>query len=134
MKSIAFVLLCLTFASFTSDETVNVYLVRKGVNSGTAGPIKIFADGKIICELKNNSYSVHQLPVGTHKFSAQWGGKSAKEGANERAIELQFEPGKEYYLQVVRENSGLVAYANVLEMTASSWQKMKPDLKLDDCH
>lgn len=138
MKSMGVVLVFILLTSFSpkEDDTCKVILSRHSIYSGTAGPIKVFMDGKILCEISNNSFSTHSLPVGKHKFSAQWNGKESKEGAEDRSLDVEFVNDRTYYLNLVKMNKGLLTYINVEEVTESSFNRTKEmkKLKEEDCH
>lgn len=128
------IVLAFTISLSFAQETATVYIARKGLWTGTAGAVKIFNDGKIICELKNNSFSVHQVPTGSRSFHAQWYGKSSADPAKKNETEVELEAGKEYYFQLVKQEQGVWSYIHVQEVTASTWKKLKEKLKEDDCH
>ena len=90
-------------------------------------------DGKLICRINNNQYSVHDVPAGKHKFSVQWEGKNSKEGASEEAIEVDVESGQEYFIKTNREDRGLKSILLLQEVTANTWKKVKEGLDQDDC-
>jgi len=132
--SIVAIVLILIFSSFRNEDTGKIYFIRKGMYTGVNGAVKLFIDGKILCELSNNSFSVHAVPVGVHKFNAQWMGKKTKEPSDDNSIEVEIKPNLDYYLQLGTENRGLVTYAILNEITSNTWKKIKDDLKEDDCH
>ncbi|HMG94370.1 MAG TPA: hypothetical protein VK589_30125 [Chryseolinea sp.] len=119
-----------------AQETATITLSRKGLWSGTAGATKIFMDGNIICELSNNSFSIHSIPTGKHVFTARWYSKKAKEKDNgdEFAVEIEIKPSEQYYLQVVKQDKGLSSYVAVQEITSNTWNKIKEGLDKGDCH
>lgn len=129
MKSLSIVFAFILLTSFTPEDTCKVTLIRSGIYSGSAGPVKIFMDDKLICEIRNNSYSVHDIPTGVHRFSAQFYGKKSKENTEESALEIDLSSGKNYYLQL-----SLTKRLNVSEVTENSWKGIKDELKEDDCH
>jgi hypothetical protein len=128
-----FTLSLVTTISF-AQENAKVFIARKGLFT-TSGAINTFMDGKIICELNNKSYTVIEVTPGEHDFHAQWYGKNTKKDfAEEMKITIDIKAGNEYYLQLVKKDKGLMSYANVEEITASTWKKVKQDLKEDNCH
>lgn len=134
MKNLLFIIFIALSSSAMAQETGTIILARKGLWTGTAGPTKIFMDGTIICELSNNSFSKHVVPIGVHKFNAQWYSKKSKDKTEEMAVEIEVKAGQEYYLQTIKQDKGLTSYIHMQEITANTWKKTKEDLDEDDCH
>ncbi|MGL6121659.1 MAG: hypothetical protein ACRC1W_01220 [Shewanella sp.] len=131
MKKILFILFMAVSTLSMAQETATVFFARKGLWTGTAGRVKIFMDDKIVCELSNDSYSVHVVPVGLHAFHAQWYSKSSKKKSIEENVTvIELKSGHEYYLQSVKQKYDLI----MQEITANTWKKTKEGLKEDDCH
>lgn len=134
-KTIIAVIIMIALTSFrTEEENGTVFIARKKLYTGYMGPIKVFMDDKLICQINNNAYSVHKVPSGKHKFSVQWSGKESKgESASRGAIDVEVTTGKESYLRADREDSGLTSFLTLEEVTSNTWQKVKKGLKQDDC-
>ncbi len=122
-------------SSFRKEETAKVFIARKGLYAGLVSPdVNIFIDGKIVCEISNNSFAMYSLPIGVHRFSAQWDGKTSNEYGEKFATDLEIKANQEYYFQLASQTKKLIAYAVLNEITANTWNKVKVDLKEDDCH
>lgn len=131
-------LLVVIFIAFTymamAQETATVFIARKKLYTGPVyGPIKVFMDDKLICQINNNSFSVHNVAPGKHRFSAQWDGKESKEGASKDAIEIEVIAGTEYFLSADKKVKNLITYIYLEEITMNTWKKTKYGLKQDDC-
>lgn len=110
-------------------ETGKIYFLRSTGFAGSAQAFKTFIDGEFVCKLNNKKYSIHEVPVGKHKCSVQFGGKTSKEGAEK--FEVQVEAGKITYVQLVFETGmwvNNVYCEEVTENTAKNkMEKMKED-------
>ncbi len=82
-------------------ETGKIYFLRSTGFAGSAQAFKTFIDEKFVCKLNNKKYSIHEVPVGKHKCSVQFGGQKPKEGAEK--FEVEVEAGKITYVQLVFE-------------------------------
>lgn len=133
MKNLILITFLLVTTISFAQETATVFIARKKIYTGYYGPIKVFMDGKLICRINNNQYSIHNVPTGQHKFSVQWEGKNAKEGASEEGIDVDVEAGKEYYIKTNREDRGIKSILILQEVTANTWKKVKEGLDPDDC-
>ncbi|MBC5862987.1 DUF2846 domain-containing protein [Flavobacterium turcicum] len=113
----------------STSETGKIYFLRSTGFQGSAVAFKTFIDGEFVCKLNNKKYSIHEVPVGKHECSVQFGGKVSKEKAEKFVIDVQ--PGKTVYVQIVFESGILInnVYCEeVTENTATSkMQNMKED-------
>ena len=82
-------------------ETGKIYFLRSTGFQGSAVAFKTFIDGEFVCRLNNKKYSIHEVPVGKHECSVQFGGTKSKEKAEK--FEIQVEAGKITYVQLVFE-------------------------------
>lgn len=112
-------------------ETAKVYFMRSTGFSGSAQGFTVFIDDKIVCKLNNKRYSLHDIAPGTHQFSVQFAGKSAK-GKAER-IEINVEAGKTYYIQLIFQTGFIKNNLYCQEVTESSAKTMLGSLKEDSC-
>jgi hypothetical protein len=74
---------------------------------------------------------VHSLLEGKHKFAVQWSGETQKENAD--FIEVDIKKGSTYFIKAFKETRRLIDHLLLEEITASSWEKMKGELKQDNC-
>ncbi|WP_369765115.1 DUF2846 domain-containing protein [Flavobacterium sp. WC2429] len=114
-----------------TTETGKIYFLRSTGFQGSAVAFKTFIDGEFVCKLNNKKYSIHEVPVGKHECSVQFGGKKSKEKAEK--FEVQVEAGKITYVQLVFE-TGLfinnIYCEEVTENTATKKMKiMEEDTK-----
>jgi len=137
MKTTIIVLLAIISSSLSAiaQETATVFIARKKIYTGTAGPLKVFMDGELICRINNNAYSTHSIKPGKHKFSVQYYSKESKgDDKNEdQSVMVDIQPGKDYYIKASKENKGLITIIMLEEVTANSWPKLKDGLDQDDC-
>lgn len=117
----------------TPDSANNgkVYFLRSTGFQGSAQGFTVFIDDMIVCKLNNKRFSIHELPPGTHKFSVQFAGKNSKEKAER--IEIEIEPGKTYYIQLIFQTGLLKNNLYCQEVTKSSANTMMDKLKEDSC-
>ena len=145
MKNLKFILLaflisCLTFtygqesgesSSSETSETGTICFIRKTGFFGSASAFKTCIDEKFVCKLNNKRYSMHEVSPGSHIVSVQFGGKKSKKKAEK--FQVNVEPGKITYVQIIMETGALVnnIYCEeVTENTATRKMKsLKPDKK-----
>ncbi|HEX5150755.1 MAG TPA: hypothetical protein VFW07_04875 [Parafilimonas sp.] len=106
-----------------------VQFMRKTGFEGSGAGFTVFIDSNYVCKLNEARYSVQRVPVGTHSFSVQFGGKKSKTGAEKITIDI--EEGKTYYIQVLYQTGFFVNNILCQEVTASSARLMLPKLKED---
>lgn len=135
---VVILLVLLSFSSVTKAqntekaETGKIYFLRSTGFAGSAQAFKTFIDEKFVCKLNNKKYSIHEVPVGKHKCSVQFGGKESKEGAEK--FEVEVEPGKITYIELVFETGLWVNNIYCEEITENSAkQKMAKMSEDTDC-
>tara|TARA_R110002124_G_scaffold281619_2_gene456115 strand:- start:1305 stop:1730 length:426 start_codon:yes stop_codon:yes gene_type:complete len=107
-----------------AKETGKIYFLRSTGFQGSAVAFKTFIDGEFVCKLNNKKYSIHEVPVGKHECSVQFGGKKSKEKAEK--FEVQVEAGKITYVQLVFETGIFINNIYCEEVTENTaTQKMK---------
>ncbi len=136
-KLIMTLLISLSFNSLVkaqdkeNTETGKIYFLRSTGFTGSAAAFKTFIDGEFVCKLNNKKYSVHEVPVGKHECSVQFGGKVSKEKAEK--FEVQVESGKITYVQLVFETGVFVNNIYCEEVTENTAKqkiaKMEEDTK-----
>ncbi|MES2239142.1 MAG: DUF2846 domain-containing protein [Bacteroidota bacterium] len=136
MKKIVFALLVSLIAtSFVkaqdkeSSETGKIYFLRSTGFQGSAVAFKTFIDGEFVCKLNNKKYSIHEVPVGKHECSVQFGGKTSKEKAEK--FEVQVEAGKITYVQLVFETGVFINNIYCEEVTENTAKK-KMEILVED--
>lgn len=65
---IAVVIACL-FSAFKPQETGQVYFIRSSNYVGSLVNNKVFIDDSLVCHLKNQHYSVHNIAAGEHTLA-----------------------------------------------------------------
>jgi len=73
---------------------------------------------KLICKLKNKSFSIHDLPVGEHTISVVSGGLS--NGKKSAPLKIMVAEGKVNYINVVSTEAGYVNKLTCQEITKNS--------------
>jgi len=125
----AFLLVCTFYASksFSQEKKGQIYFIRSLNYVGSAIPFKMIIDDNVVCKLKNNRYSVHEVPVGEHSVSVQNTGLSNHHMS--RPMTVKVEEGKIVYLTVV---NGSELYLQ--EVTQSSAETvLKRTTQTKDC-
>ncbi|MEL1254659.1 DUF2846 domain-containing protein [Flavobacterium sp. DGU38] len=113
-------------------DTGKIYFLRSTGFTGSAQAFKTFIDEKFVCKLNNKKYSIHEVPVGKHVCSVQFGGKTSKEGAEK--FEVEVEAGKITYVQIVFETGLWINNIYCEEITENSAKKKMEQMKEDtDC-
>lgn len=133
MKSLILSISVLLFSiHLSAQETAEVYVLRKtGYNASLVG-FNLIMDGDLLCKSKNKSYSVHQVPVGDHSFQARLLGKKKMKKKSMEPLDLTFEAGETYYLQLNLKTRAFDSQVDVQEITKSSANRIMPDLKLQE--
>ncbi len=129
MKKITAILLLSFITTVTLAQDATVTITRKKLYTGQNGPLKVFIDGKLVCQVNDNAYTVQSLPEGKHKVAVQYSGKTLKDNAE--TFELDAKPGAAYFLKASKE--GIKQKLVLEEVTHSTWEKLKEDLQQDDC-
>ncbi|RVT72783.1 DUF2846 domain-containing protein [Flavobacterium sufflavum] len=136
MKRIIFTfLVTIIVTSFTTAqeketlETGKIYFLRSTGFQGSAVAFKAFIDGEFVCRLNNKKYSIHEVPVGKHECSVQFGGTKSKEKAEK--FEVVVEPGKITYVQLVFE-TGLFINNIYCEEVTENTAKKKMEILVED--
>lgn len=87
------------FSAFKSQETGQVYFIRSTNNVGSAVAFKVYIDDKLICNLKNKHFSVHDIAAGEHTVSIQGTGLGSH--AKSRPLKINVTADKINYLVAV---------------------------------
>ncbi|GGE49560.1 uncharacterized protein DUF2846 [Pedobacter psychrotolerans] len=111
-------LLATTFGAFSQTNTGKVYLIRSTGYTGSAVNYSIFVDGKLICKLKNKSFSIHNLNVGEHKVTVVSGGLS--NGKKSAPLTFMVAENKTNYITVASTQNGYANKITCQEITENS--------------
>lgn len=123
----------LVFSTKSKAQTskAKIILIREGMHEGSAAASSIFLNDSILCKLNNKKYSVHEVESGNYNFHAQWGGN--RRGSDTRGdIQINIEDGKTYYIKFNVVAKAFNGYVGLIEVTESTYNKLKDELKLDD--
>lgn len=136
MRKIIFtILVSLIVTSFVSAQdkenvqTGKIYFLRSTGFQGSAAAFKTFIDGEFVCKLNNKKYSIHEVPVGKHECSVQFGGKKSKEKAEK--FEVQVESGKITYVQLVFETGLFINNIYCEEVTENTAKQKMLNMEED---
>jgi hypothetical protein len=135
IKTVVFTSLLIFLFSQLSAQTseispgkATVYFMRSTGKIGHLEAFNTFIDDTIACKLNNNSYNVHQVPAGLHKFQVRANGKNAK---HHTALNITLEVGQTYYIAVDLTDRAITAAIFLTEVTINTANKMLPKLKQD---
>jgi len=105
---------------FAQSKTGQVYLIRSTGFEGSAVNHSFYLDDVLICKLKNQSYSIQDVPVGDHKISVVSGGLS--NGKKSTPIVITVVEGKPNFVEVVstkkEEYSNQITAVEILKNSA----------------
>jgi len=118
--SIVTIFLLLFLTSLSAQETAEVYVLRKTGYSGSAIGFNLIMDGELLCKARNKRYSIHQVPAGDHSFQARIFGKKKMKKKSMEPLDLTFEAGETYYLQLNLKTRAFDSQVDVQEITKSS--------------
>jgi hypothetical protein len=138
MKKVVFALLVsLIVTSFAiaqekeKIETGKIYFLRSTGFALWNAPFKTFIDGKLVCKLYNNEYSIHDLAEGIHECSVQFHGSKSKEKTEKFKVTIL--PGKLTYVQLSIKVGFAISKVSCEEITENTAKekilKMKEDTK-----
>ncbi|WP_316818318.1 DUF2846 domain-containing protein [Pedobacter nyackensis] len=85
--------------AFKSQETGQIYFMRSTNNVGSLLAYRVYIDDQVVCHLKNQRYSVHNVTPGEHTVSIKEGGLGSK-GVS-RPMKIKVEAGKSNYMVVI---------------------------------
>lgn len=95
--SLAVVLL--VSSAFKPQETGQIYFMRSTNNVGALIAYKVYIDDQVVCHLKNQRYSVHNIAAGEHTVSIQGGGLGSNKIS--RPMKITVEAGKSNYMVAI---------------------------------
>jgi len=87
------------FSSFKPQESGQVYFLRSTNNVGSLLAYKVYIDDELVCHLKNNRYSLHNIPAGEHTVTIQGSGLGSH--AKSRPLKITVLPDKSNYMVVI---------------------------------
>lgn len=119
-------------ASTIHAQEGTVMIACKRLSVDPVDGISIFMDGRLICEVNDNSYGEYAVPVGKHTFIARWNG-NAKENILNESIEIDVTHKTEFYLRVSLKDLNLKSILLLEEVSGNAWPKLMTDLKKIDC-
>ena len=128
-------LISISFISFMkaqeSEKTPagKIYFLRSTGFAGSAAAFKIFIDNEFVCKLNNKKFSIHEVPVGKHLCSVQFGGTKSKERAEK--FEVQVEANKITYVQLVFETGLFVNNVYCEEVTENTAKQKIANMEED---
>lgn len=129
MKAIlpAIALVCSVFSATAQDSTGTgkIYFVRHTGYNGMALNFHCFIDSGRVCDLKNNRYSVHEVPAGDHIVNVKVYSKELK--SPKHPVTIKVEPGQSYYVKILPEKS--YSFEAYLKTMAVSETTIKPVMK-----
>jgi hypothetical protein len=129
IRSTVFLLTCFlcSLAASAQSKGGQIYFVRSLNYVGSAVPFNMYIDGKLVCKLKNNRYSVHDVTAGEHNVSIKNTGLGSHQMS--RALTIKVEEGKINYITV--ENSSNLYLQEVTQ--ASGVELLKKTTQTTKC-
>ncbi|GAA4817656.1 hypothetical protein GCM10023330_28020 [Litoribaculum gwangyangense] len=113
----------------SQEQTGTICFIRSTGFAGSASAFKTFIDEEFVCKLNNKKYSFHEVSVGLHSCSVQFGGKKSKEKAEK--FEVDVKPGEITYVQLVFETGVLINNVYCEEVTENTAKNKMEGLKED---
>ena len=112
------------------EEMGKIYFLRSTGFAGSAAAFKTFIDNEFVCKLNNKKFSIHEVKVGKHTCSVQFGGKKSKESSEK--FEVLVESGKITYVQLVFETGLLVNNVYCEEVTENTAKQKMINMQEDE--
>jgi hypothetical protein len=116
--ALAAFMLTTSFNVFSQEKTGQVYLIRVTGYTGSAVNYRFYIDDKLVCKLKNKSFSIHDLAVGDHTVSVVSGGLS--NGKKSEPLKITVAGDKVNYISVFSTQAGYVNKITCQEVTKNS--------------
>ncbi|MGZ0016552.1 hypothetical protein [Yeosuana sp. AK3] len=111
------------------SQTGKICFIRSTGFAGSAAAFKTFIDDEFVCKLNNKRYSFHEVSVGKHFCSVQFGSKKSKEKAEK--FEIEVKPGGITYVQLVFETGVLINNVYCEEVTENTAKSKMENLTED---
>ncbi len=128
MKRFLILLFCLASMAVQA-QTGKIYFIRStGYNWG--GAYKAFIDQKMVCNVQNKRYSVHEVQPGEHKVAVQFAGKQYK--GNDEPITINVEAGKTYYVEMAIKRKLMSSDLYCQEVTEGTAKTLMKECKEDE--
>jgi hypothetical protein len=137
MKTLKFLvvsLLLLTASTsvFSQASTGKVYLIRVTGYTGSAVNYRFYIDDRLVCKMKNKTFSVQDLSLGDHTISVVSGGLS--NGKKSAPLKINVSADKTNYITVSSTQSGYVNKITCQEITKNSAEPLLAKAKQkQDC-
>lgn len=127
LSFVVLVCLCCCLSSRGQDKMGKISFIRSTNYVGSLINFGFYIDDKMVCKLKNNHYSVHDVPAGAHKVVVQNRGYGRH--TKSKPLTINVKEGEVTYLSV---GAGSSLYLQ--EITQSSAEELLKNLVLNkDC-
>lgn len=103
-------------------ENGSVFLMRSTGFTGGASAFSVFIDEILVCRVENDSYTVHAIAPGMHRFAVQLSGRTQKK--NVQTLDVRIEAGKKYFIQVTLQGGVLTNKVYCQEITENSARQL----------
>lgn len=128
--SFIFILVLLVNIKTFAQQPAKIIFMRATGIPGAVYNYKGFVDGKLTTILGNNRYSEHDIAPGKRIISTQFWGKKSKAKASK--INIDVEPGKTYYVQMILQMGLLTNNILCQEVTENSAKAVWDELERDN--
>lgn len=128
MKHLMIIVALIATQARAQETTGRIYFLRStGYNWG--GAFKAFIDGKMVCNVQNKKFSVHEVKPGEHRFAVQFTGNEYT--TKDEPVVINVEAGKSYYVQMAikQKFAGRDLYCQ--EVTEGTAKTLMKELKED---
>jgi hypothetical protein len=113
-----------------ADSAV-IYIYRVGQFTGASANWAMFVDETKLCKLSNNKYIRVVVKPGKHIVSSKQGGIAIMK--KETDVEIEAEPGGEYFVACNVKTSFTRARLEMVEVTKGTGRKQLEKMSLDNC-
>lgn len=110
--------LIISFNTFSQSKPGQVYLIRATGFTGSAVNYRLYIDDKLVCKLKNKTFSIHEISTGEHTVSVVSGGLS--NGKKSTPLKITVAEDKINYISIVSTESGYANKITCQEITKNS--------------
>ena len=112
-------------------DSAIIYIYRVGQFMGSTANWSMFVDENKICKLSNNKYIRVVVKPGKHTISSKQGGVAILK--KETEVEIEAEPGGEYFVACNVKTSFTRARLEMIEVTKGTGKKQLEKMSLDNC-
>jgi hypothetical protein len=124
--SLVAVLILASQKAFSQSGKGQICFIRPGGFTASAVNFRVYIDGKLVCKLKNKSYSMHEIDTGYHRVSGRNTGLTLDKGS--KPFKVKVEAGKTTCISVVLVSNKVMCQEITENSAIEQLKKSKPSI------